>query len=306
VKQFSLKDYQGNSIHVYEYKPEKEVKAVVQIIHGASEHFARYGMFSEFLAKEGYLVIGCDIIGHGLSTDNYDYVHFADKNGDLLAYESVVLVKEYIEKNYPENDYYILGHSMGSFLARKLIIDFPNFYKKAVLSGTAYPPKMLIASGTFLTKVVKFFKGPKYVSKLIQDMAIDSNQKKMRKDKIISGINEEWLTRDEIIQQYYHNSKMCGQPFTVSANLDMFAWIKFVCNTKNLESGNFDLPHMFISGGHDALSNYGEQIKILVNKMKTIGYKDVNFKIYPEARHEVLNELNKEEVYQDVLSFFNK
>lgn len=304
MKQFSLKDYHDNPIHVYMFEPESEIKAVIQIIHGASEHFARYGIFSEFLAKEGYLVIGCDIIGHGLSTDNYDYVHFADKAGDLLAYESVVLVKEYIEKNYSALPVYLLGHSMGSFLARKLVIDFPEFYSKVVLSGSAYTSKLLLNLGVFLTKVIKLFKGPKYVSRLIQDMSIDANQKKMRKDKIISGINEAWLTRDPIIQQYYQKSKMCGQPFTVSANLDMFAWIKFVNNTRNIGSGNLKLPHLFISGGHDALSNYGKDIATLVNKMLSLGYENVNYKIYPEARHEVLNEINKQEVFDDVLKFF--
>jgi lysophospholipase len=306
MKQFTLQDYHNNSIHVYLYEPKEKVKAVVQIIHGASEHFARYGLFSEFLAKNGYIVIGCDIIGHGLSTNNLDYVHFADKNGDLLAYESVLLVKEYIEKNYLDYPIYLLGHSMGSFLARKLIIDFPSVYSKVVISGTAYTPKMLVAVGTALTKIIKFFKGPKYVSKLIQDMSIDANQKKMRKDKIIDGINEEWLTRDKVIQQYYHNSRMCGQPFSVSANLDMFKWIKFVNNKKNIALGNLDLPHYFISGGHDALSNYGKEIEVLVQKMKELGYKDIAYKIYPEARHEVLNEINKTEVYNDVLEFLNK
>jgi alpha-beta hydrolase superfamily lysophospholipase len=306
MKQFTLQDYHNNSIHVYLYEPTEKVKAVVQIIHGASEHFARYGLFSEFLAKNGYLVIGCDIIGHGLSTSNLDFVHFADKNGDLLAYESVLLVKEYVEKNYPDSPIYLLGHSMGSFLARKLVLDFPNVYSKVVISGTAYTPKMLVAVGIALTKIIKFFKGPKYVSKLIQDMSIDANQKKMRKDKIIDGINEEWLTRDKVIQQYYHNSRMCGQPFSVSANLDMFKWIKFVNNKKNISLGNLDLPHYFISGGHDALSNYGKEIAALVQKMKELGYKDIAYKIYPEARHEVLNEINKTEVYNDVLQFLNK
>jgi len=306
MKQFTLQDYHNNSIHIYQYEPKNEIKAVIQIIHGASEHFARYGLFSEFLAKNGYLVVGCDIIGHGLSTDTYDYVHFADKNGDLLAYESVLLVKEYIEKNYPDKTYFLLGHSMGSFLARKLVIDFPEFYSKVVLSGSAYTSKMLVGLGICLTKTVKLFKGPKYVSKMIQDMSIDANQKKMRKDKIISGINEEWLTRDSLIQQYYHNSRMCGQPFTVSANLDMFSWIKFVNSSKNLASGNLKLPHMFISGGHDALSNYGKEIDRLAGKMKSLGYESVQYKIYPEARHEVLNEINKTEVYNDVLEFFNR
>jgi alpha-beta hydrolase superfamily lysophospholipase len=99
---------------------------------------------------------------------------------------------------------------------------------------------------------------------------------------------------------------MCGQPFSVSANLDMFKWIKFVNNKKNIGLGNIDLPHYFISGGHDALSNYGKEIEVLVQKMKELGYKDIAYKIYPEARHEVLNEINKTEVYNDVLEFLNK
>jgi alpha-beta hydrolase superfamily lysophospholipase len=306
MKQFTLQDYHNNSIHIYQYEANQEIKGVVQIIHGASEHFARYGLFSEFLANNGYLVIGCDILGHGLSTDTYDYVHFADKDGDILAYESVLLVKEYIEEKFPEKKYYVLGHSMGSFLARKLIIDFPDFYDKAVLSGTNYPKPLLLNMGIFLAKLIKTFKGPRYISKMIQDMSIDANPKKMRKDKIISGINEEWLTRDPIIQQYYHNSRMCGQPFTVSANINLFAWVKFINDEKNIVNGNFKLPHFFISGGHDPLSNYGKEIEALVEKMKKIGYEDVKFKIYPEARHEVLNEINKDEVYNDVLEFFNK
>ncbi|MDY0024204.1 MAG: alpha/beta hydrolase, partial [Candidatus Izemoplasmatales bacterium] len=209
MKQFTLKDYHDNPIHVYEYLPDQEIKGVIQIIHGASEHFARYGLFSEFLTKNGYAVYGCDIIGHGLSTDNLNFVHFADKDGDLLAYESVLLVKEYIEKTHPNHKYYILGHSMGSFLTRKLILDFPEFYEKAIISGTAFTSKLLVNIGCFLTRTIRLFKGPKYVSKLIQDMSIDANPKKMRKKGIIKDMDEEWLTRDKTIQQYYHNSNMC-------------------------------------------------------------------------------------------------
>jgi len=306
MKQFTLNDYHGNHIHIYQYEPTDEIKGIIHIIHGASEHFARYGIFSEFLANAGYLVVGCDIIGHGLSTDNYEYVHFADKHGDLLAYESVLLVKEYIEKNFAGQKYYLIGHSMGSFIARKLLLDFPDFYTKAVLSGSAFTSKLLINFGILLTKLIKIFRGPRYVSKLVQDMSIDANQKKMRKDGIISGINEEWLTRDSLIQQYYQKSQMCGQPFTVSANLDMFKWLKFVNDKKNIATGNLDLPHFFISGGHDALSNYGKEIIKLVETMQDIGYQDVSYKIYPEARHEVLNEINKTEVFNDILEFINK
>lgn len=306
MEKIVLKDYQDNSIHIYIYKPKGEIKGVVHIIHGASEHFARYGLFCEFLSKHGYLAIGSDLLGHGLSTKTLDYVHFADKDGDILAYESVLLVKEYIEENYKDKDKFVLGHSMGSFLARKLIIDFPDSYKKAIISGTAFTPQIVVSMGSLLIKFIKIFKGPKYISKLIQNMAIDANPRKMRKDGIISGIDEEWLTRDKEIQQYYHNSKMCGQPFTIQANLDMFKWMSFVNKKGNMNEGNKEMPIYLMSGDKDPLSNYGKDIKTLFETMKSLGYKNISMKLYPDCRHESLNELIKDEVYQDVLKFIEE
>jgi len=303
VKHFILNDRKNNEIHTYLYEPKSNPIGVVQIIHGASEHFARYGMFAEYLAKHNYIVIGHDILGHGLSTNTLDYVHFDDVNGHQLAFESIVLVKDWIDKEYTQLPHILLGHSMGSFLARKMILEYPNAYQKAIISATAYPPKPLIFFGRLLTSIIKIFKGPKYVSKLVQDMSIDANHKKMRKDKLISGINEEWLTRDTDIQDYYKYSPMCGQPFTVQANLDLFRWISDTSKIKKIKKGNRHQAILFISGGHDPLSNYGQQVHKLVGKMRKIGYDHIQLKIYPEFRHEVLNELNKKVVYQDILNF---
>lgn len=306
MRKVILENSKDNPIHVYIYEPEKELKGVVHIIHGASEHFARYGMFAEFLNSNGYLVIGCDFLGHGLSTPTNDYVHFADKDGSNLAFESIELVKDYIDTHYKDIDKFVLGHSMGSFLTRKLIIMYPNFYQKAVISGTTHTPGMITKTGMLLTKLIRSFKGPKYVSKMIQNMAIDANPRKMRKDGIIEKMDEEWLTKDEEVQQYYHNSPMCGQPFTVSANIDMFEWVSFIDKRKNINKGNKNQPILLISGAKDPLSNYGERIVYLYHLLKKLGYKDVEYKLYTNDRHEILNELDKASVYQDILIFLNK
>lgn len=303
MEKIILKDYENHPIHVYIYTPKDEIKAVVHIVHGAAEHFARYGLFAEFLNQHGYLVIGCDFLGHGLSTDTLEYVHFADKNGDILAYESVVLVKEYIEEHYPGKDVYLLGHSMGSILARKLVLDFPDFYKKAIFSGTAYSSKLLVAFGKLLIAVIRLFKGPKYVSRMVQNLTIDSYAIKMRKDGKITGIDEEWLTRDPEIQQYYHNSTMCGQPFTVQANRDLIEWASFVDDKRNLARGNLKMPILFASGDTDPVSNYGKDVLRLFDVMEGLGYENLHLKLYPQDRHEILNELDKETVYQDILDF---
>jgi len=128
--------------------------------------------------------------------------------------------------------------------------------------------------------------------------------KQMRKDGIITGDDVEWLTRDVEVQKYYKNSKMCGQPFTIQANYDMAQWLSFINNKKNIAAGNKEMPIYIISGANDAVSNYGEHVTKLYNIMNELGYKNVEMKLYEDCRHEILNELNKEEVYNDVLNFF--
>ncbi|MBN2539920.1 MAG: alpha/beta hydrolase [Bacilli bacterium] len=306
MEKIILKDYQENPIHVYIYQPEGEIKGIVQMVHGAAEHMARYGVFAEFLNQHGYLAIGCDMLGHGLSTDNLDYVHFADKDGDILGYESIVLVKEYIEKTYPGIDVFLYGHSMGSFLARKLILDFPDFYKKVILSGTTYVSKGLKLAGSFIISVIRLFKGPRYVSKFVNGLAVDANPAKMRKAGLIGQKDAEWITRDEAVQQYYHNSNMCGQPFSIQANYDLIQWTSFVDNLKNIDMGNKEMPILLAAGSMDPVSNYGKEIKTLYDFMKKLGYENVDMKLYPDCRHEIHNELIKDEVFQDYLDFLDK
>lgn len=304
-----LQDSAKNDIHVYVYEPAtKPYKGVVQIIHGASEHFARYGLFADFLNKQGYVAIGSDLLGHGLSTNTNDYVHYADKNGAELALESVTLVKDYIAKTYPKLPVYLLGHSMGSFLCRLMIIRYPDFYKKAVISGTAHRPLGFLGLAIFICDVITVFKGPKHISKLVNGMAIDSCPARLRKDGIISqdGLQEEWLTKNTEIQKYYHDSPMCGQPFTVSANKAMSTWMKFVCNPKNIQKGNLNMPLYLMSGSVDPVSNYGKEVKDLFALYQKLGYKDVTMKLYENDRHEVLNELDNQIAYQDILAFLKK
>ncbi|HOO44358.1 MAG TPA: alpha/beta hydrolase, partial [Bacillota bacterium] len=120
------------------------------------------------------------------------------------------------------------------------------------------------------------------------------------------GIDEEWLTRDVEIQQYYHNSKMCGQPFTLQANFDLTQWVSFIDNKKNIAGGNLKMPIFLASGDTDPLSNYGKDIKRLFDLMVSLGYENVHMKLYKDCRHEILNELIKDEVYQDILTFFEE
>jgi alpha-beta hydrolase superfamily lysophospholipase len=156
--------------------------------------------------------------------------------------------------------------------------------------------------------VIALFNGPKHISKLVNGMAIDACPARLRKDGIISkdGLQEEWLTQNTDIQKYYHESPMCGQPFTVSANRAMSTWMKFVCNPKNIQKGNLNMPLYLMSGSNDPVSNYGQEVKDLFALLQKIGYKDVTMKLYEGDRHEVLNELDNQTAYQDILAFLKK
>ncbi|MDD5294114.1 MAG: alpha/beta hydrolase [Candidatus Izemoplasmatales bacterium] len=299
-------DDANNPIHLYVFVPEGKPKAVVHLIHGAAEHLSRYTEFATFLTQHSFVVIGCDLLGHGLSSPTSDYVHFADRNGDTLAFQSLILVQNYIREHYSKLKVYVLGHSMGSYLTEKLLIDNPGFYQKAVLSGSSYFPVMLTRFGIILASIIICFKGPRFVSKLLQNMAIDSFPKKMRKDKIISGTDSEWLTKDHQIQEYYHSSPMCGQPFTASANRDLFRWLNYINHTKIRSKAVRDLPILLASGEVDAASNYAQGVRKLYHTYQKLGFSNVQLKLYPNDRHEILNEVDRETVYQDMLNFFDQ
>ncbi|MFA5006848.1 MAG: alpha/beta hydrolase [Candidatus Izemoplasmatales bacterium] len=307
MEKLIVKNSVGNDIHVYLYDgATAPVKGVVHLIHGVSEHIARYGLFAEFLNRNGYVAVGCDFLGHGLSTDTNAYVHYADRDGDRIAYESITLVQDFIKQRYPDLPVFVLGHSMGSFLARLALLRKPDFYKKAVLTGTAMMPLGLIRFGILLSTVIKALRGPKYVSPLLQKMGIDAYPAKMRKDGIIGDRDVEWLSKDVEIQNYYEKSPMCGQPATVSANKDLFKWLVVINDPKQIATGRKDTPLLFASGKNDPLSEYGKTVLELAAVYRKLGYVDVTDKLYEDDRHEILNELDKETVYRDILTFLEK
>jgi alpha-beta hydrolase superfamily lysophospholipase len=195
---------------------------------------------------------------------------------------------------------------MGSFLARQRLIAVPDFYRKAVISGTTTVAAMTTKVAILLCGLIIAFKGPRYVSPMIQKMAIDACPALLRKDGIIKERDVEWLTKDVEIQNYYFNSPMCGQPFTVSANRDVFRWMGFVDAVRNIDKGNKATPLLFICGGNDPLSHYGKDVRALVDVFHSRGYGDVALHVYEGDRHEVLNELDKDKVWADVLAFLEK
>ena len=296
------KTSKGNDVTIYVYNSLPNPKAVVQIVLGASEHFTRYEDFISFLNSNNYICVGGDILGHGESTHaEKKYIYFEKDE----AYESITMVKDYIKATYPNLPLYLLGHSMGSFLARKLLIDYPIDYKKGIISGTTTMPVALTGAAVFLGAVTRIFRGKKGISPLLSELGMNGLPKKMIKANLLPE-GDLWITHDKEIANYYQESPICGEDFTVAAYQGMFSWIDFVSKKKNLDKGNKETPIFFIAGMEDPLSNFGKDIKTTVDMYKKCGYGYCEVSLYEGMRHEVLNEIERNKVYNDCLQFFEK
>ena len=302
MKKIELVTKRGSNIATYIYDDIQNPKAVIQIIHGASEFLKRYESFIDFLNKNNYIVIGCDNLGHGDSCHaDANYIHFESTE----AYEALVIVKEYIEKTYQELPIYLFGHSMGSFLARKLLIDYPKTYAKGIMSGTTSVSFCIGALADTLCFTSKVFRGPKGISPLLTKQGVPSFTKKMEKRKLIND-GEMWITHDENIVNEYKNSPKCGENFTITAMQGLLKWAKYVSSKKMIKKGDHSTPILFISGSDDPVSNFGKDIEKTVELYKKCNYYFIESIIYNNMRHEVLNEIDRDKVYNDCVQFFDR
>lgn len=291
-----------NSLHVYCWEPENKPLAIVQISHGMTEHLKRYDDFASFLAKNGILVIGNDHLGHGLTAKEEDYGYFGAKRSETVV-DDLYEVTKYTKKTYcsdGENIPYILfGHSMGSFMARRFISCHGNELSGAIISGTGSQPKPVLSAGLMLAKIIGAVKGDRYKPDLLKTIAFGSYNKRFTSPKSEYA----WLTRKEDIVRKYEADKMCTFDFTVNGYKTLFESIAYIQKDENIDSIPKNLPVLFISGEEDPVGNYGNGVKQVYEQYIKKGISNVKMKLYPECRHELLNEINNEEVYNDVLSF---
>lgn len=281
-------------LRVCRWTPEGQIIGVFQIVHGIGEHVERYGAFAEFLNGLGYLVVAEDHMGHGKSTNGIrGYFH----GGWFAAAEDSFSLLEKTKQEFPELPYVLFGHSMGSFLVRTILARHPDSgIRAAILCGTGWQPKMVLSSGIAACQLVCRAKGETSSGKLLQSMAFSGYNKRVEHPRTES----DWLTRDNRIVDEFRADPLCD--FTPTAGLmrDLLTGMQFNQKSSSLEAMDKALPVLFIAGGDDPVGNYGKGVRQTVDAFRNAGMADVRCKIYPLGRHEILNELNKEEVFQDI------
>ena len=289
-----------NKIHARMCVPDAEPRAIVQIIHGIAEYIDRYDEFMSFLADNGIIAVGTDHLGHGKSIESDEQTgFFAYDNGwDYVVRDEEVL-RIAMHENYPELPIIVFGHSMGSFMTRTLLIRYPDAFNAAIISGTGNQGAALVNGGLFMGNLVTGLKGAHHYSKFLNNLAFGSYNKIYDNPKT----EYDWLSRDEANVQKYIDDPLCGFIPSCSLFRDMMTGVKFITNKKNLTAMNKDMPVYFMSGDMDPVGECGKGVQKAYNNFLEAGMKDVSIKLYPGGRHEMLNEINKDEVYTDILAW---
>ena len=292
-----------NTIHCLKCVPDGAPRAVVQIEHGIAEHIDRYRDFMAFLAGNGFVAVGDDHLGHGKTISApSEQGFFAEENGWEIVVADMDRLHDLMAEQYPGLPYVIFGHSMGSFLARTYLIEHPDKYDAAIISGTGQQSPLLVNSGYAMAKFFVKKDGPHAIGTKLNDIAFGSYNKGF--DSVRTAFD--WLSRDPAVVDKYIADPLCGFVATVSLFRDMMGGIKFIGAQKNIDRMNKDKPVYFMSGAADPVGDNGKGVEKAYKAFCKAGLRDVMIRLYPEGRHEMLNEINKAQVCQDILNWLNE
>ena len=304
-KEFFYKSSDGKTqIRAMRWDPEGKPKGILQIIHGMVEFIERYDGFATFMAEHGWLVTGEDHLGHGKSVVDEDHHGFFGKEGNACIIADIHHLRKMIHEEFPDVPYTMLGHSMGSFLIRQYITEQDADYAKGlsgvIVMGTGWQPNAVLHFG----KLVARMNGLKKVgarAKLIDKLSFGDNLKKIENPKYVA----DWLTKDEEIVKWYMNEPWCQFNFTPNGYFHMFDGMLKAHDKKRMSKLPAHLPILITSGAEDPVGAWGEGVRKAFMVYSENTPCDVSIKIYDDDRHEILNETDKDQVYEDMLEFLD-
>lgn len=296
-EELSFNSFNGKTlIRAMRYIPEGEVKAILQIAHGMVEFIDRYESFAEYLCSKGILVTGNDHLGHGGSVESRDDWGYFGDNGNEILIEDMYSLTKLTKEQYPDKPYFLLGHSMGSFYARQYLTCHGDELTGAIIMGTGMEDLNKIKAGMFLCKLMASIKGWRYRSSFVNNMSFGAYNKKFEPART----KVDWLTKDESIVDWYLKEPRCTFAFTLNGYYQMFKGISSLYDKEKLNRIPKQLPVFFVSGKDDPVGSFGKEVEKSVESLKEAGIENIKLKLYPDDRHEILNETDKEVVYQDI------
>jgi len=298
---FYFHSQDGKRIFARKWVAEGEPKAILQIAHGMAEHIGRYADFAQFLVQQGIYVYGNDHRGHGNTEEmDEDRGYYADEDGFETVISDMKLLTDVIKQDYPTAPVFLLGHSMGSFLARRYIQLYGEMFDGTIFTGTGGHPGFVGKIGYYLAGREARKLGRRTPSPRMNSLTFGSYNKAFNPTRT----EFDWLTRDEKEVDTYLADPLCGGVFTAGFFEDFLKGLLSLYE----EDARIpkDLPVSFLSGDKDPVGKNTKGVLQNYHQLQSVGLKDVSYKFYPGARHEILNETNRVEVYQDILEWIEK
>ena len=274
-------------------------RGVVQIVHGMCEYFSRYTVFAKYLCQLGYIVCGHDQIGHGASAPKQSELgYFAPRDGWKFMIEDVGKLREIMQQRYPDLPYFLFGHSMGSMIVRLYIAAHGEGLAGAVVCGTV-GPNPAARAGIQLANSTIGSRGMHYRSAMLHAMAFKSYNKRFKGENNPHA----WLTRDRAVVDVFQADEKCNFIFTAVGFRDLFNLV-YHCNRRACyRTTPHALPVLLIAGDQDPVGNYGKGVRQIYDRLVAAGCERVAIKLYAGGRHEMHNELNRDEVFADLAAF---
>ena len=277
---------------------KKPYRAVVQLVHGMSEHKERYLPFMEYLAEQGYVSVIHDHRGHGKSIRGSADLGYMYGGGAEAIVRDIGLVNRKIRAELSGIPLILMGHSMGSLAVRAFVAEHDSCMDMLIVCGSpSYNGAMPL--GKAIASVEKAVLGERHRSRLIESISFGPNVWKFRKDKTCTA----WICSDPVVAREYETSRLCGFTFTDDAYLALFDLMKRAYDTKHFCCTN---PVLFVSGAEDPCLIDVRHFAKAVQAMRSAGYFDVKGKLYPGMRHEILNEKDKYQVYKDIVTYMRR
>jgi len=300
MREFELPSTGGGMLRCGLWAPRTpNPEAVVQLVHGIAEHIGRYEEFASFLAAQGFLVVAGDHMGHGKSVSDGEAPGFFP-SGWLGAVDDVIALLARVREELPNTPRFLLGHSMGSFLSRTLLYRCPDAGLRGVLlSGTGWQSGLTLRLGLRLCAREERRAGTRGVSDMLQNAVFGRYNRRFRPNRTA----HDWICSDPAVVDAYCADPLCGFPVTVGLMRDLLEGIMMNQRKENLQKMPKDLPVLLFSGARDPVGGMGRGVARTARAFREAGMRNVSVCLYPEGRHEMLNEKNRDRVFADVLAW---
>ncbi|MDN5789742.1 MAG: alpha/beta hydrolase [Micrococcales bacterium] len=299
---FTLTTPDGTALYVNRWRPDGPAKAIVQISHGMAEHSDRYERFAEALTAARYVVYANDHRGHGRTAATPEQVgYFADERGWETVVEDMHRVAEQARTEQPGLALFLFGHSMGSFLSRSYAARFGRDLTGLILSGTAGDPGAMGKVGVGVAQLQARIRGRRHPSGLLDRLTFGQYGAAFKPNRT----KFDWLSRDQAEVDKYIADDACGQVFTAGFFADILRGLASINSDAIVSRVPKELPIHLVSGTMDPVGDRGKGVEKVAEQYRRLGFSDVTVTLWPEGRHEMLNEINRDEVTAELIAWLD-